>query len=389
MTSIEQSKNDAPVASLCDALDIPRASLYRARSRAQQPGAAAAPRPTPAHALNAIERQTVLDTLNSLIFIDLPPTQIYAKLLDDGKYLCSTRTMYRILKDNHQIRERRKIIDRSSFKKPELIATKPNQVWSWDITKLKGPVAWTYFYLYVIIDIFSRYVVGWLVADREAASLAKQLIDETCFRQSILPGQLTIHSDRGSPMKSKLVAQLYADLGIIKSFSRPSVSNDNPFSESQFKTMKYRPDFPGRFGCIEDATAFGRPFFGWYNNDHQHSGLGFYTPADVHFGRVDEKRTIRQATLDVAFDAHPERFRGKRPNAQKPPETVWINPPKRIIDNATDNVSTTDAIADGFADGIADGIVTGGFSMDVFCDETPTLASCLDANFQKDLSHST
>ena len=378
MTSIEQSKNDAPVAALCNALDIPRASLYRARARTQQPDAPAAPRPTPDHALNPIERQTVLDTLNSPIFVDLPPTQIYAKLLDDGKYLCSTRTMYRILEDNQQIRERRKIIDRSAFKKPELIATKPNQVWSWDITKLKGPVAWTYFYLYVILDIFSRYVVGWLVADKEAASLAKQLIDETCFRQLILPGDLTIHSDRGSPMKSKLVAQLYADLGIIKSFSRPSVSNDNPFSESHFKTMKYRPDFPERFGCIEDATVFGRPFFNWYNNDHQHSGLGFFTPADVHFGRVEAKRDIRQAALDAAFDAHPERFRGKRPIAHKPPETVWINPPKPNNDQATDNAYATDPIS-----------AMDAVSSSSLCNDTSVFASCLDANFQKDLSHST
>ncbi len=363
MTAIAEQKYTAPVSALCNALDIPRASFYRAQTpKARTPS----PRPTPKHALTTKERDIVLNTLNSNKYVDLPPTQIYAKLLDDGQYLCSARTMYRILEDNNQVRERRHIIDRTQFKKPELIATKPNQVWSWDITKLKGPVAWTYFYLYVIIDIFSRYVVGWLVADREAASLAKLLIDETCCRQSILPDQLTIHSDRGSSMKSKVVAQLYADLGITKSFSRPSVSNDNPYSESQFKTMKYRPEFPDRFGAIQDTRAFCHPYFDWYNNDHQHSGIGFYTPADVHFGRVESLREIRQTTLDAAFLARPDRFKGKRPTAPKPPDTVWINPP--MTKQNDDTLIDIPALQ---------------------CGTDSDQAICLDANFVKELSHST
>ena len=312
-----------------EALGRPRASLYR---RAHK-GSSALPsnravRPRAALALSEPQRQEVLDLLHGERFQDLPPTQVYPILLDEGRYLCSVRTMYRILAQQNEVRERRPVASRPVYAKPELLATAPNQVWSWDITKLKGPVTWTSFYLYVILDIFSRYVVGWMVALRESAALAKRLIEYTCRKQSIAQDQLTIHADRGSSMKSKVVAELLADLGVTKSHSRPSVSNDNPFSESQFKTLKYRPEFPDRFGCVQDARAFCGPFFGWYNTDHHHCGIGFYTPADVHYGRVVLLRARRQAALDAAYERHPERFVRHRPQASCPPTSVWINPPK-------------------------------------------------------------
>jgi putative transposase len=285
-------------------------------------------RPRAALALSEPERQEVLDLLHSDRFQDLPPTQVYPILLDEGRYLCSVRTMYRLLAQQKEVRERRPIASHRVYAKPELLATAPNQVWSWDITTLKGPVAWTYFYLYVILDIFSRYVVGWMVALRESSALAKRLIECTCQKQAITPDQLTIHADRGSSMKSKVVAELLADLGVTKSHSRPSVSNDNPFSESQFKTLKYRPEFPDRFGCVQDARVFCGHLFGWYNNEHHHSGIGFYTPADVHYGRVVLLKAVRQAALNAAYQRHPERFVRHWPQASCPPPAVWINPPK-------------------------------------------------------------
>jgi len=329
MNLIEQHRKDTAVLPLCQALGFPRASLYRRASKVSSGlPASRSVRPRVALALSEPQRQEVLDLLHSERFSDLPPTQVYPMLLDEGRYLCSVRTMYRILAQEHEVRERRPVASHPVYAKPELLATTPNQVWSWDITKLKGPVTWTYFYLYVILDIFSRYVVGWMVALRESAALAKRLIEDTCRKQSIAQDQLTIHADRGSSMKSKLVAELLADLGVIKSHSRPSVSNDNPFSESQFKTLKYRPEFPDRFGCLEDARAFCGPFFGWYNTDHHHCGIGFYTPADVHYGRVVLLRARRQAALDAAYERHPERFVRHRPQASCPPASVWINPPK-------------------------------------------------------------
>jgi putative transposase len=324
MKLVEQHRHQTAVLCLCDALRLPRASLYRRMGKAP---VTRSPRPKATLALSEPERQEVLDLLHSDRFQDLPPTQIYPILLDEGRYLCSVRTMYRLLAQQSEVHERRPVASHPVYAKPELLATAPNQVWSWDITKLKGPVAWTYFYLYVILDIFSRYIVGWMVALRESAALAKRLIEYTCRNQSIAEDQLTIHADRGSSMKSKLVAELLADLGVTKSHSRPSVSNDNPFSESQFKTLKYRPDFPDRFGCVQDARAFLRPFFGWYNTEHHHCGIGFYTPADVHYGRVVRLRAARQATLDAAYVRHPERFVRQRPRASCPPPAVWINPP--------------------------------------------------------------
>jgi putative transposase len=259
--------------------------------------------------------------------MDKSPAQIYATLLDEGVYICSIRTMYRILHSLKEVRERRKIASRPFYERPELLATGPNQVWSWDITKLRGPQKWTYHYLYVIIDIFSRHVVGWLIADRESSELAKHLISETCIRQRVNTKNLIIHSDRGTSMTSKTVALLLADLGVTKSLNRPHVSNDNPYSESQFKTLKYNPHFPGRFGSIEDARVFCKWFFDWYNNEHRHSGIALMTPSSVHYGLASTINVQRQKTLNTAFARHPERFVRGLPVTMCLPECVWINPP--------------------------------------------------------------
>jgi len=254
---------------------------------------------------------------------------------DQGVYLCSIRTMYRILEAEGEVRERRNQLRRPHYQKPELIATEPNQVWSWDITKLKGPAKWVYYYLYVIMDIFSRYVVGWMVAHRESETLAKRLIDQTCNKQDIVPGQLTIHADRGSSMTSKSVAQLMADLGITKTHSRPHVSNDNPYSEAQFKTLKYRPGFPERFGSIEDSRAFCQDFFPWYNTEHYHTGIGLLTPESVHYGWCTEIIEARAEVLLQAFQANPQRFKGKKPKPPELPQAAWINRPKPADGDAT------------------------------------------------------
>jgi putative transposase len=270
----------------------------------------------------------VLDSLHTKRFIDKAPTEAYATLLDEGTYLCSVRTMYRILSEAGEVRERRNQARHPKYQPPELLATASRQVWSWDITKLRGPVKWSYYYLYVILDIFSRYVVGWMIAYRESAALAKRLIAETCDKENIPPGQLTVHSDRGSSMKSKTVAFLLADLGVTKSHSRPYVSDDNPYSESHFKTLKYRPDFPARFGSIQDARSFCREFFPWYNQEHRHSGIGLMAPAMVHYGKAEQVRNQRQAVLALAFDVHPERFVRGVPVPPPLPEAAWINKPK-------------------------------------------------------------
>jgi putative transposase len=308
----------------CDALGLARASYYRGL----QPQPPARERPTPQRALSAAERQVVLDTLHCEPFVDKAPAEVWATLLDQGTYLCSTRTMYRILDDALEVRERRDQLRHPAYKKPELLALAPNEVWSWDITKLLGPAKWTYFYLYVILDIFSRYVVGWMVADGESATLANHLIDQTCAKQGIPPGQLTLHADRGTSMKSKAVAMLLADLGVTKTHSRPHVSDDNPFSESHFRTLKYRPDFPGRFGSIQDARSFCRSFFPWYNTEHRHSGIGLLTPESVHYGHAADLLAQRQTILSDAYTAHPERFVRKPPTPPALPSAAWINPPK-------------------------------------------------------------
>lgn len=308
----------------CAALGVPRASLYRWRRPEIR---RTFPRPTPHRALGPSERQAILDDLRSPIFVDRSPAQVWATLIDKGVYRCSIRTMYRILAENGEVRERRNQLRHPNYQKPELLAEAPNRVWSWDITKLRGPAKWSYFHLYVILDIFSRYVVGWMVAQRESAALAKRLISETCCKQGIERDQLTIHADRGASMRSKSVALLLSDLGVIKSHSRPHVSNDNPYSESQFKTMKYCPQFPNRFGCIQDAREFCREFFDYYNEEHHHSGIGLLPPGIVHYGKAEQVRASRQETLLAAYRNHPERFVRKPPQPPSLPQQAWINPP--------------------------------------------------------------
>ena len=270
----------------------------------------------------------MVDLLNSSRFQDDAPRQVFAVLLDEGQYYCSIRTMYRILKaESGDVKERRKQARRPVYKKPELLATGPNKVWSWDITKLKGPVKWTYFHLYVIMDIFSRYVVGWMVAHRESAALARQLIEETCFKQDIKSGQLIIHADRGPAMKAESVAEFMGDIGVTKTHSRPYVSNDNPYSEAQFKTLKYCPKFPKRFGSIQDARSFCREFFSWYNPEHRHSGIGLVTPEQLHYGLAQDIVACRSQVLRAAFRSNPNRFKGKVPQPPKLPKAAWINKP--------------------------------------------------------------
>ena len=260
-------------------------------------------------------------------FADQAPAEIYAALLDEGVYRCSIRTMYRILNHNAEIRERRAQLRHPVYQKPELLAERPNEVWSWDITKLKGPAKWRYFYLYVIIDIYSRRVVGWCVADAESAVLFKALFDDAITKHRVPPGQLTLHADRGGPMKAKATALLLSDLGVARSHNRPYTSNDNPFSESHFKTLKYQPRFPKCFGCVEDARSFCRAFFDWYNQQHHHAGIGLMTPDQVHYGQADAVHAARQATLDRAYAESPARFVNKVPTPPAKPTQAWINPP--------------------------------------------------------------
>ena len=323
MMAVQELAPAVGSAPACKALGLPRATWYRIL----HPRSERAARPTPARALSVGERQAVLEQLHSERFVDQAPQEVFATLLDEGTYLCSIRTMYRILDAESEVRERRNQRRHPQYEKPELLATAPNQVWSWDITKLKGPVKWSYYYLYVILDIFSRHVVGWMVAHGESKALAERLIRGTCKRQGIEPGQLTIHADRGSSMKSKPVALMMSDLGITKTHSRPHVSDDNPYSEAQFKTMKYRPDFPQRFGSIQDARAFSRAFFDWYNREHHHSGLGLLTPEVVHYGRAAQVNEARQEVLMNAYRDHPERFVRRMPKPLELPQAVWINPP--------------------------------------------------------------
>ena len=331
MNAVDQLAPMIGIESACAALGVARATFYR--QPVFGPALPLPPRPTPARALSAEERQTVQATLNSTRFQDCAPAAIQATLLDEGQYLCSTRTMYRILDQDGSTRERRDQLTHPEYKKPELLATAPNQLWSWDITKLRGPVKWSYFYLYVILDVFSRYVVGWMIAPRESSALATKLIEETCEKHLILPDQLTIHADRGSSMRSKPVAFLLADLSITKTHSRPYTSNDNPYSESHFRTMKYRPEFPDRFGCLQDSHAFCQRFFPWYNDEHRHSGIGMMTPAVVHFGQAPAIREKRQTILDAAYLAHPDRFVRRPPIPLLLPKEVWINKPQSSDEN--------------------------------------------------------
>ena len=318
------------VRAACAALGRPRASHYRRHRRSPSPPRPPRPEPKPQpRALADAERTQVLDLLHQERFVDLSPAEVYAILLDEGRYLCSESTMYRLLRQIHgQVQERRRHATHPPRVKPELVAHGPNQCWSWDITKLAGPAKWTYFYLYSIIDIYSRYTVGWMVATRESKELAERLLSDTIAKQRIDRNQLTIHADRSSSMASKPVAFLLADLGVTKSHSRPHCSNDNPFSEAQFKTLKYRPDFPNSFGSLQDARAFCVAFYRWYNQDHRHSGIGMHTPSDVHHGHAATVRKARAQTLAAAYQETPERFVRKPPEPPALPGTTWINRPE-------------------------------------------------------------
>ena len=310
----------------CDALAVSRASLYRRRRPRSETNPT---RKRPPRSLRPEERGAALAALRCDRFADKAPAQVWATLLDEGTYLCSMRTMYRLLAEHGEVRERRNQLRHPNYQKPELLATAPNQVWSWDITKLLGPVKWTYFYLYVILDIFSRYVVGWMLAHQESAALAKRLIAETCEKQDIVEGQLTLHADRGPSMRSQPVAHLLGALGVTKTHSRPYVSDDNPYSEAQFKTLKYCPEFPDRFGAFEDALAFCHEFFTYYNLEHRHSGIGLMTPHAVHHGLAQQLLDARQRTLLEAYARNPERFVRRPPQPPALPEAAWINPPEK------------------------------------------------------------
>jgi putative transposase len=327
MNAVEQLAPTMGISPVCAGLGVSRASYYRKQKSKQDLKPKPKPKVKPARSLTQAEQEQVLEVLHSERFVDQSPAEVYATLLDEGTFLCSIRTLYRILAQSGEVKERRNQLQRPNYQKPELLATAPNQLWSWDITKLHGPAKWTYFYLYVILDVFSRYVVGWMVTHRESATLAEQFIEQTLQKQQIQPGQLTIHADRGAAMISKPVALLLSDLGVTKTHSRPYVSNDNPFSESQFKTLKYQPLFPKRFGSIEDARSFSQSFFSWYNHDHHHSGIGLLTPAVLHHGQAPLVIEHRQQVLQAAYHSHPERFVRGLPLPPTIPTEVWINPP--------------------------------------------------------------
>lgn len=322
MAAVEELSEVVGVRRACETLGVSRASYYRSRKATTSRKPSVIPR-----ALTQKEREVVRETINSERFMDKSPREIYATLLDEETYVCSVRTMYRILEEDSATKERRDQLRHPAYAKPELLATNPNQVWSWDITKLLGPEKWTHFHLYVILDIFSRYVVGWTLAHRESSEIASHLIRESIEKQQVLADQLTIHSDRGPSMSSQTVAQLLGTLGVTKSHSRPHVSNDNPFSESQFKTLKYCPQFPKHFGGFDDALTFCRSFFRWYNDEHYHSSIGLLTPSSLHHGEAEVILRTRQQTLQAAYQAHPERFVHGQPMPAKIPEAVWINPP--------------------------------------------------------------
>lgn len=307
----------------CDALGVSRATVYRRRA----PAGPRSPSPRNGRALSDDERKAVHDVLNAPRFQDASPAEVYSTLLDEGEHLASISTMYRLLRQAGSVRERRAQRSPMVLPRPELVATGPNQVWSWDITKVRGLERRDWFHLYVVLDIFSRYVVGWLLAPTESASLAERLLADTIFAHDIAPGALTLHADRGTSMRSKTVTELLADLGVAKSHSRPRTSNDNPFSEAQFKTTKYSPYFPGRFDSLADGRAFFTLFFPWYNEEHHHSGIAMLTPSTVHHNRTADVVAARQAALDRAWTANPERFFNGRPVAASPPSTVWINRP--------------------------------------------------------------
>jgi len=324
MSLVDDRSVELTIGEACVAVDLSRATYYRARSSESGDSP-----PRRSHRrLSDAERRHVLETLISEPFRDQPVREVWAQILDEGAYLCSVRTMYRILDENRAVRERRDQLRHPEYQRPELLATGPNQLWSWDITKLKGPHTGSYFHLYVVLDVYSRKVVGWMVAARESATLAVELIRQCCQREGIRPDQLTVHADRGPSMRSKPVAYLLADLGVTKTHSRPYTSTDNPYSESQFKTLKYQPDFPERFGSIQDARAFLERFFAWYNNKHRHSGIGLVTPEARHSGADRIVYGERQQVLSAFYAQHPERFVRGVPKPPQLPGDVWINKPE-------------------------------------------------------------
>jgi putative transposase len=327
MQSVEKHSALLSIVALCAALGVARASFYRHQRRLESPPPSRR-RPGPPRALNQGAREEVLALLRSPRFVDRSPAEMQHTLVEeDGRYLCSESTMYRILRENAEVRDRRNQLRHPSYAKPELLATAQNQVWSWDITKLKGPSKWVYYYLFVMLDIFSRYVVAWMVAEHENAELAKRLIRDAYDKQGVEPGTLIMHNDRGSPMKAKTTGQLVASLGVEQSFSRPHVSNDNPFSESHFKTCKYHPGFPERFGSITDALQYCRTFFPWYNDEHRHSSLVYLTPKQVHYGSAQAALDKRHEVMLAAYREHPQRFVNGPPKPAALPTEVWINPP--------------------------------------------------------------
>jgi len=326
MRLVEERDAEIPVYAACEALNVSRASLYRSRQPAEPPASPArrvrAPSP---RRLDDAERQEILNTLHLPEFADQPPTEVYATLLGRGKYLGSIRTMYRVLAGAGETKERRNQRAPQQHAMPSLTATAPNQIWTWDITKLATQNKGVFLMAYVIIDLFSRFVVGWMLASKECKHLAAQLFAETIARHGVTPG-LAVHSDRGSVMKSDTLAQLLDTLGVSRSFSRPRVSNDNPHIEAQFKTLKYQPDYPGYFNSPMHGRAWLQDFFAWSNHDHHHTGLALFTPADVFYGRVAEVAAVRQAALDAGYRAHPERFPNGAPCVPLPPAAVHINP---------------------------------------------------------------
>ena len=333
MSTVDRLRSSVSVTAICRSVSFPRAAYYRLRQSSAKPKKSRISH----RALSAAERERVLALTHEERFVDKAPPEICATLLDEGRYPCSPRTMYRILADSGEVKERRNQARHPEYKKPELLATGPNQVWSWDITRLRGPVKWSYFYLYVMLDIFSRYVVGWLLAERENARLSQRLIRETTQREGIVRDQLYIHNDRGAPMTAQTTGQLLISLGVEQSFSRPQVSNDNPYSESHFRTLKYQPTFPDRFGCYPDAHSFCTTFFPWYNHDHRHSGISFLTPAMLHKGQATKVIAERQRTLAAAYALHPERFVKGLPKPAAAPTAVWINPPPEKLDPGAQN----------------------------------------------------
>lgn len=327
MSAVLEMRGQLPVAPLCAALGVSRATVNRRLNPA--PARPVEPRSKPARALKPHERQTILDTLCDERFTDRSPAEVYYTLLDEGQHLGSVRTFYRVLAEHKSVRERRNQLSHPQHQRPELVATGTNAVWSWDTSKLRTTTKWQYFYLYVLLDLFSRYVVGWMIARHDNAALAKVLIRQSVDKHGVQPGSLVLHSDRGPAMTSKTLAQLLTDLDVTRSLSRPHTSNDNPFSESAFKTAKYHPSYPPAFSCHDHALDWGREFFHWYNHEHRHSGIAYLTPADVYFGRADAVLTARHAKRMQAYNQHPERYPNGPPTMQTLPPATYINPPRK------------------------------------------------------------